>query len=85
MIVYKIRHKPTGLFFRPAKDGPNVSTRGKLYEKRPTLKWLGGILHWPKGEKLTVPKYQCESRKVVLSEWEIVEYGGDPKKDEAAA
>ena len=37
MIVYKLRHKPTGLFYQPvkgrwSKDKSNLGTRGKLYE-----------------------------------------------------
>lgn len=38
--VYKIRHKPSGLFYQPtrgrwARDKSNLSERGKIYEIKP--------------------------------------------------
>jgi hypothetical protein len=31
--MYKLRHKPTGLFYRPFKDGTSLSEKGgKIYE-----------------------------------------------------
>lgn len=40
--VYKVRHKPTGLFFTPSKypNNNNLSKRGKIYDRRPTFKSL---------------------------------------------
>jgi hypothetical protein len=37
-ISYKIRHKASGLFYKPAGDtkGINVSKKGKLYQQRPS-------------------------------------------------
>jgi hypothetical protein len=50
MVVYKLRHKPTGLFYQPvrgrwSKDKSNLSKRGKLYETRQYPKDLhtGGV------------------------------------------
>jgi hypothetical protein len=41
MIVYKIKHKPTGLYFTPSKGYGNLSLNGKIYAKKPNLKWVG--------------------------------------------
>lgn len=50
MIVYKLRHKPTGLFYQPVKgrwseSKSNLSIRGKLYETHQYPKDLhtGGV------------------------------------------
>ena len=50
MKVYKLRHKPTGLFYQPvkgrwAKEKSNLSKRGKLYETHQYPKDLhtGGV------------------------------------------
>jgi hypothetical protein len=42
MKVWKIKHKPTGLFFTPSKGLGNFSTNGKLYSKKPKLEWAYG-------------------------------------------
>lgn len=39
MIVYKVRHKPSGLFYQPVKGSrshykSNLSTKGKIYETK---------------------------------------------------
>ncbi|MDD5649007.1 MAG: hypothetical protein PHF86_01075 [Candidatus Nanoarchaeia archaeon] len=58
MKVYKIKHKPTGLFFVPSRGGNgNLSTGGKIYSKFPSLNWIGDsirivIRKW-EGEKLS--------------------------------
>lgn len=28
---YRIKHRPTGLYFQPSHDGTNLSTKGKVY------------------------------------------------------
>jgi len=42
MKVYKILHKPTGLFFTPSRGSGNFSTGGKVYSKMPRLEWAYG-------------------------------------------
>ena len=42
MEVYKILHKPTGLFFTPSRGHGNLSTQGKIYSRKPSLEWAGG-------------------------------------------
>lgn len=41
MKVYRILHKPTGLFFTPSRGYGNLSRTGKLYPKKPRLEWAG--------------------------------------------
>ena len=42
MKVYKILHKPTGLFYTPSKGYGNLSTTGKIYARQPKLNQIGG-------------------------------------------
>ncbi len=54
MRVYKLLHKPTGLFFTPSKGYGNLSVKGKVYVNRPNVAW---------GECLTmthVPQSDCD-------------------------
>jgi hypothetical protein len=40
MKVYRLKHKPTGLFYTPSKGNGNLSKRGKLYaDTKPQIKW----------------------------------------------
>lgn len=32
MEIYRIKHKPTGLYFMPSRDGMNLSRGGKVYD-----------------------------------------------------
>jgi len=41
---YRIKHKPTGLYFKPSKGGSNLSTKGKIYPSKPSLKWAGDTI-----------------------------------------
>jgi len=56
MKVYKILHKPTGLFFTPSKGYGNLSSTGKIYPKEPKLEWAGDCIRvqmriWSKNKK----------------------------------
>jgi hypothetical protein len=58
MKVYKILHKPTGLYFTPSRGSGNLSSTGKLYPRMPQLKWAGNgvkviIKTWGDDPKLT--------------------------------
>ncbi len=44
MKVYKILHKPTGLFFTPSRGHGNLSRKGKIYPERPRLEWAGDTI-----------------------------------------
>jgi hypothetical protein len=43
MKVYKLKHKPTGLFYTPSKGSGNLSTKGKIYQKKPDIKWTSTL------------------------------------------
>lgn len=43
MKVYKIRHKPTGLFYIPSRGNGNLSTTGKIYQRKPDIKYTSMI------------------------------------------
>lgn len=58
MKVYKILHKPTGLYFTPSRGYGNLSTTGKIYARKPSLTvCIGGsvriIVHEWKDKKLS--------------------------------
>lgn len=41
---FKIRHKPSGLYFRPSASNylkSNLSKNGKVYYRKPSLSYLG--------------------------------------------
>ena len=74
-IVYKLRHKPTGLFFKdPDWESGNVDVLGKVFNHPP-----------PRKSKMTIPKdlaiinnleclYHTQTYKTKLSDWEVVEF-----------
>ena len=39
MNVFKLKHKPTGLFYTPSKGNVNLSKTGKIYAKKPKIEW----------------------------------------------
>ena len=54
MQVYKILHKPTGLYFTPSRGLGNLSSKGKIYPMMPKLKWASGSVRLvikPRNEK----------------------------------
>jgi hypothetical protein len=55
MKVYKILHKPTGLYFTPSRGYGNFSKTGKIYTKPPRIEWAGTtvrIIIFFQGKKL---------------------------------
>jgi hypothetical protein len=72
---WKIRHKLTGLFYKPSKyrSKANLSAKGKTYSKRPSLKMTCGVAMVD--PDVQQPKWGNPILKSVpLSEMEIVEY-----------
>lgn len=39
MDVYRMKHKPTGLYYTPSKGSGNLSKSGKLYVRKPDIEW----------------------------------------------
>ena len=71
MELWRLKHIPTGLYFKPSKhrNKSNLSKKGKVYTSKPTIKWCGGAYHHPDD----MPKHsigRCPTRKVIESEWE---------------
>lgn len=73
MKVYKILHKPTGLYFTPSGGSGNLSTNGKIYSRKPSLTvCIGGsvrIVIYSNKDKLS------KKNKTILDNFNI------PKKD----
>jgi hypothetical protein len=66
MKVYKILHKPTGLFFTPSKGYGNLSVKGKIYDRVPNMSWVGG------GVRIVIRKWSTE--KLNKKEQTIIDY-----------
>lgn len=73
MKFYKMRHKPTGLFYKPSKYHAkwNLSEKGKVYQTKPTVAWLGDVYYHP---RKTTKGTEYETRKVYKNDWEIVSF-----------
>jgi hypothetical protein len=68
MICWRLKHIPTGLYFKPSKhrSKSNLSVKGKVYTVKPTIKWAGRQYHHPDD----VPKHgDCPTRPVIETEW----------------
>ncbi len=49
--IYKIRHKASGLFYKPGRN--NLSEKGKIYNRTPCIAgWIGPIISLSKGSNL---------------------------------
>jgi hypothetical protein len=72
---WKIRHKPTGLFYKPSKfdSKENLSKVGKTYSRKPSINSLCGI-------RVKNPDYDWQKYgskqffRVPMSELEVVEF-----------
>ena len=79
-VVYKLRHKHTGLFFEPQKYHGNVSKNGKVYSnKKPPRQSFIMIPHGVEidnGFDITkLPKYKHQDcYKTELDDWEVISY-----------
>ena len=86
-VVYKLRHKDTGLFFEPQKYQGNVSKNGKVYSnKKPPRQSFIMIPHGVEidnGFDITqLPKYKHqECYKTELDDWEVISYTLTETKD----
>lgn len=77
---YKIRHIPTGLYFKPNGNShvgkTNLTPQGKTYSKKPSFTYLGKTVYFNKPEYSEVLNngYKEYVMKVKLDDWEIVEF-----------
>lgn len=66
-IFYKLKHIPTGLFFKPSAANykkENLSKIGKVYQKKPSLSYIGR-------------RFYIENKVLVdfvRDDWRIVKY-----------
>jgi hypothetical protein len=77
--LYKIQHKPTGLFYKPSKYGSknNLSKNGKVYHVTPNIAlWLKhGSSYWYQVyEKDAKGLTRLVKKDTKLEDWEIVCY-----------
>lgn len=76
---YKLRHKPSGLFFKPTNYPTklNLSENGKTYNRRPTLRYLGKQINIAENPKYNARQYgsmEYLTEDVIPDRWEIVKY-----------
>jgi len=84
MMVYKIKHIPTGRFYQPVVGGAhrktNISDRGKIYEVKPTLGRLNNGYNVVEKNpefgksKRWQPRLVSLLKKFVESEWKVITY-----------
>lgn len=79
-VVYKLRHKYTGLFFEPKQYNGNVSKNGKIYSNnKPPRQSFIKIPHGVEIEsgfditQLSKARYP-DSYKTELDDWEVISY-----------
>lgn len=78
-MFYKIRHKETGLFYRPNQGSysgkTNLSKNGKVYQSKPSFKHLIGNYYHPLAKNEKPNQWErFEIRPFIPEEWEIIEY-----------
>lgn len=73
MKVYRLKHKPTGLYFKPSRYGSksNLSKNGKVYSQIPSMSYVKNGYHHPLKQKWPKPNY--EMRNYIPQDWEIEE------------
>lgn len=67
-IVYKLRHKPTGLFLEPRGRRVNASVIGKVYNRKPPRQNFWGISHELRSQ------FKEHYHPTALEDWEVVEF-----------
>lgn len=74
MKVYKIKHKPTGLFYKPSKfrSEVNLSKIGKSYSRRPSLKHICQVRVKVEGTFNTFVELEWKEEDFEIIEFEVV-------------
>lgn len=86
MKVFKILHKPTGLYFKPSNGTSNLSKKGKIYSSNPSLSWIGTtitIKFYPNGKLNEMQRKIVEHFHLEIPEnrWKVHQYVQVPKSD----
>ena len=75
MKIYKVKHIPTGLFYKPSKypSKSNLSKTGKVYHTKPSLQYWLSFSHGLAYNHPTkdYPGYKTTATR--LEDWEIIE------------
>ena len=66
MKVYKIKHKPTGLFYSPNTGTGNLTLNGKIYSKIPNLDLITNVR--------VIIKTHSEEKKLTLKNQKLVNH-----------
>ena len=86
MKFFRIRHKPSQLFYQPVKgrfrgEKTNFGPNGKLYHTRPSFKYLSNNLNVSDSLYERYDCFLCAQRcrdgkelPFIQDDWEIVEY-----------
>ena len=81
MKLYKILHKPSGLFYKPCRhdNKRNLSRKGKVYQTKPNIEsfltFCGGLSY----TDYVMQRVGCIDRETevqvptVLSDWQLIE------------
>lgn len=76
-LVYKLRHKPSGLFLDPRGCTTNASVLGKVYTRKPPRQNFWGIPYELRGD------FEESYHPTPLEDWEVVEFElSEVKKEE---
>lgn len=69
LVYYKLRHKPTGLFYQFAtyRRKSNLSKTGQLYIKKPIMVLREGPFSFYRDKVF-------DKKPIILNEWEIITY-----------
>lgn len=74
MVVFKLRHKETGLFYQPQQRRCNTSTVGKVYNRKPARVGFLSISKENADRLGLETEFRDYSRDCELDEWEVVAY-----------
>lgn len=79
-ILFKLRHKQSGLFFNPAYWQNKLDEKGRIYLKKPSLAKIGNVI---RVSNTVAEKYNLKTvdtlsgykgLEIVSDEWEVCEF-----------
>ncbi len=81
MIIYKIKHRQTGLFYTPSRGGNNLTSKGKIYDKRPCLKLIDTVrvVIWKKRKYTAKEQAILDCFGIEITDYKIDKRFGTPE------
>lgn len=64
--MYRIKHKPSGLYYQPIKNGNHLSERGKMYHTKQNILSMG---YYSDGEKRRYLIVYCRKNSIVYKKY----------------